>query len=402
MKDITLIFPDSPFLLDATMFPPLGILYLSAYLKQKGLTVQCLDLALGHTLDMIESDIVGISITTPQRDSAFKMIPILKQQNKVLIAGGAHPTHMEKECLNAGFDYVVKGYGEHRLYNILIKELNLSAKLIEAEPKATDLPYPDRDALPIIEYKQYIDGRLATPIMTARGCNNACSFCSKISNKLKLQSAQRTIDEMHHVAEKYGFTAFTIYDDSFTVSKKRLSKIVDGIKNDGFKFRCFCRSDLLSEEVCRLLAKMGMETVGVGIESGSDNILKLNMKRTTSDDNTAAVKRLHKYGIKAKAFLIAGLPGESHKTIEQTKQWIEEAQPDDIAMSVFQPLPGSPIFSNPDKWGVSFQYNGQPLWYRGKPGDYIAHARTKCLSTAQIVAYRNAIEEQYKPQELLK
>jgi len=401
MKDITLIFPSSDFLLNQTMFPPLGILYLASYLKEKGLNVQCLDMALGHTLDMVESDIVGISLTTPQRESAFKIARELKQQGKLLIAGGPHPTHMEQECLNVGFDYVIKGYGEHKLYNILIKELCLF-KSDETEPKATDLPYPDREALPILKYEQYIDGRQSTPILTARGCNNSCSFCSKISRKLKLQSAERTINEMHHVAEKYGFSAFTIYDDSFTISKKRLTKIVEGIKNDDFRFRCFCRSDLLSDEVCELLAKMGMDTVGIGIESGSDDILKMNMKRSTKDNNTQAIKRLHKHGIKSKAFLIAGLPGETHKTISETMEWIEEASPDDIAMSVFQPLPGSHIFNNPKKWNIDFSYNGQPLWYRGKPDEYVSNVRTDELSTHQIVAYRDFIEKKYKPQELLK
>ena len=401
MSDITLIFPSSDFLLNQTMFPPLGILYLAAYLKEKGLNVQCLDMALGHTLDMVESDIVGISLTTPQRESAFKIARELKQQGKLLIAGGPHPTHMEQECLNAGFDYVIKGYGEHKLYNILIKELCLF-KSDETEPNATDLPYPDRDALPILKYEQYIDGRQSTPILTARGCNNSCSFCSKISRKLKLQSAERTINEMHHVAEKYGFSAFTIYDDSFTISKKRLTKIVEGIKNDDFRFRCFCRSDLLSDEVCELLAKMGMDTVGIGIESGSDDILKMNMKRSTKDNNTQAIKRLHKHGIKSKAFLIAGLPGETHKTISETIEWIEEASPDDITMSVFQPLPGSHIFNNPKKWNIDFSYNGQPLWYRGKPDEYVSNVRTDELSTQQIVAYRDFIEKKYKPQELLK
>lgn len=397
---ITLIFPDSSFLLDQKMFPPLGILYLAGYLKEKGLKVQCLDIALGHTLDMVESDIVGVSFTTPQRDSAFKIASRLK--NKVLIAGGPHPTHMEQECLDNGFDHVVKGYGEHKLYNILINEYKLPMEEIKTEPRATDLPYPDRDALPIHEYVQYIDGRLSTPILTARGCNNSCSFCSKISRKLKLQTAERTINEMHHITETYGFTAFTIYDDSFTISKKRLAKIVDGIKDDDYRFRCFCRSDLLSDKVCELLACMGMDTVGIGIESGSDDILKMNMKRATRDDNTEAIERLHKHGIKAKAFLIAGLPGETHETIWRTMEWIETAKPDDIAMSVFQPLPGSHIFNNPAKWNINFSYNGQPLWYRGKPDEYISNVRTEMLSTDQIVAYRDFIEKKYKPQELLK
>ena len=71
--DITLIFPKSEFLLDEAVFPPLGILYLSSYMKQLGFKVQCLDMGLGHTPEMAEADIIGISITTPQRSEAFQL-----------------------------------------------------------------------------------------------------------------------------------------------------------------------------------------------------------------------------------------------------------------------------------------------------------------------------------------
>jgi len=110
--DITLIFPSSPFLLDQAVFPPLGILYLSAYLKQYGLNVQCLDIGIGHTADMVKSDVVGISLTTPQRSEAFKLAKKFNHMGKQVIAGGPHATHQSQECLKHGFTHVVRGQGE--------------------------------------------------------------------------------------------------------------------------------------------------------------------------------------------------------------------------------------------------------------------------------------------------
>jgi radical SAM superfamily enzyme YgiQ (UPF0313 family) len=394
--DITLVFPSSPFLENPIMFPPLGIMYLSAYLKIYGLQAQCLDMALGHTPEMAESDTIGLSFTTPQRDEAYKLAKYYKSIGKTVIAGGPHPTHMKKECLENGIDKVLKGYGEVPLVQYLLGGDFNKNSLYAANTGHLFTPFPDRDALPIKDYYQEIEGRQATPIIASRGCPYKCSFCSKISKKFYIQDAERTILELEHLENRYGFKAFSIYDDTIAVDKNRLRILAERLITHNYKFRCFCRADLLgSELVCHQLAMMGVTDVGIGVESGSNEILKLNMKQSTNVVNTIAVKNLQKYGIRAKAFLIVGLPGETRKTVRETEEWIEYVKPDDIAVSVFQPLPGSKIFVDPEKWGIEFEYNGNPMWYRGKSGEYQPTMRTKELSTQDIIELRDSMERNY-------
>ena len=218
-----------------------------------------------------------------------------------------------------------------------------------------------------------------------------------------IQSAERTIAEIDFLDFNYGYKAFSIYDDTIAVDKKRLHILAQELKDRDYLFRCFCRADLLNDEsVCEDLALMGVTDVGIGIESGSDYILKINMKGNTVDVNTKAIKNLQRVGVKAKAFLIVGLPGESESTVHETAEWIEGAAPDDIAVSIFQPLPGSKIFKDPGKWGVNFIYNGRPMWYRGTPGKYSPTTRTEALSTSEIIVLRDWLENTYKNKELLK
>jgi len=392
---ITLIFPSSSFLLNQRVFPPLGIMYLSAFLKQRGFTVQCLDMALGHTPEMVEAKFVGISITTPQRDEAYRLAAYLKKLDKILIAGGPHATHMPDECKEHGFDYVIRGYGEWKLSLLLGGDFT--------EPDHIDkYPFPDRDALPIRNYKYQINGRPATVIMTSRGCPFHCSYCARIDRKFYLQSAERTIREVMHIATCYGFKAFMIFDDIFVANKKRLKKLADVFELCDFLFRCFARSNLLDDTVCRLLKQMGVVEVGIGIESGSDQILKRNMKGTSVSSNTRAIKNLHKYGIRAKCFLIVGLPGETHYTVKETMDWIRQAEPDDIDVNIFQPLPGSRIFANPNKWGIKFNYNSMPMWYKGTPEKYETSVETEGLKSKEILEYRWLIEKEFKKPNLLK
>jgi len=395
--DITLIFPSSPFLLDQAVFPPLGIMYLSAYLKQKGWDVQCLDCGIGHTPEMVESDVVGISFTTPQRGESFKLADQFMDAGKKVIAGGPHPTHMSDEC-GDHFGWVLRGRGEQNLHWMLSR---LPLKPNAMKIPIDDYPFPDRDALPIKDYHYDIDGVPATPIMTSRSCCFRCSFCAKIDHDFQMQSAERTISEIRHVSEKYGYDAFMIFDDVFVASKKRLERIANAVEGE-FKFRCFARSNLLDDKVCKLLKKMGVVEVGIGIESGSDEILSLNMKGTTRKQNVNAVRRLHDNGIRAKAFLIVGLPGESTQTVMDTADWIIEAEPDDVDLSVFQPMPGSKIFADPEKWGIQFEYNGKPGWYKGKPGEYEPIARTEHLSGMEILEWRDLLEHEFKQPELLR
>lgn len=395
--EITLIFPRSPFLINQIMFPPLGIMYLSAYLKQHFVGVQLLDMALpGTKVEDAIGDSVGISITTPQRDEAFRLAKHYRAAGKkMVIAGGPHATHMPQDCLNNGFTHVIPGYGESALLTLM------RPFLAEIDIPVDELPFPDRDGLPIKDYYQEIQGRPATVIMSSRGCPYHCSFCSKIDDRAQYQNAKRTLDEIFFVNARYGFDAFTMYDDTFAADRKRLEIMSEELSKENFVFRCFCRANLITPVVARMFALMGVETVGIGIESGSDDILRRNLKRSTRDLNTRAIRLLREVGIKSKAFLIVGLPGETETTVNQTIKWIEEAQPDDISVSIFQPLPGSDIYKNPEKWGIHM--NGRmPLWYRGRPGEYDSVSYTNGLSAEQIVRYRDTIELMHKPQDLLK
>lgn len=408
MTHISLIFPSSPFLINQQVFPPLGILYLSAWLKDKGWKVQCLDMSMGHTEDNVKADIVGISITTAQRQEGFRVAKILKKKGKILIAGGPHATYMPQECLDNGFDYVVQGEGEevlNKLLGDLVVGSSIRDRVLKSEGKPLDvnkIPLPDRKALDIHAYNYWIDGTPATTIMTSRGCPYNCSFCARVTKGCRIQSADRTVEEIVHLSANYHFFAFMIFDDIFTINKSRTREIVERLEGKGYSFRCFSRANLIDEENCELMKRMGVVEVGIGVESGSDEILSKNIKGTTRSLNSQAFRLLKKYGIRAKAFIIVGLPGESIATISDTISWIKETEPYDIDVSIFQPLPGSPIFDNPEDWGIKFNYNGNPSWYKGIPGEYESSVSTASLSSRQIVEWRDYIEARYKRKELLR
>ncbi len=403
--DITLIFPSSPFLINQNVFPPLGILYLAGRLKEFGYKVQCLDLGIGHTKEMAVAPVIGISFTTPQRFEAYELCKYYKKLGKIVIAGGIHPTHMWKECLKKGFDKVVCGESDYGIIGILsdTKKGIVGGNYIECLPVTKEhIGIPDRDALPIQNYNYKINNEPATVIMTSRGCPYNCSFCAKITKDVRLKDADEVSYEILSINEKYGFRAFMIFDDIFTLDKQRLLKIAQTMKPEGFLFRCFSRANLISEEICESLVNMGVVEVGIGVESGSNHILKQNMKGTTTEINSKAFEILKDYNIRAKAFLIVGLPGETEGTIIETRKWIEENRPDDLDISILQPMPGSFLFEKKEVMDLSFSYNGNPMWYKGTPGKYKTNISTKGLSSERLLTIRDELERDYKNKELLK
>lgn len=408
MTDISLVVPSSPFLINQTTFPPLGILYLSSSLKNKGFKVNCVDLGLAYSPSAATAKIVGISFTSPQRDQAYKLAKDYKAAGKITIAGGPHATHKSKECIKNGFDYVIKGEADDALPSFL--EIlnnsfsNIIFPIIDAvEPQNINrILYPDRTALPIHQYHYELNGKPATVIMTSRGCpvKHPCSFCSKITKKFRMQSSERTAHEILHINDKFGFEAFMIYDDVFTINKKRLKGLVDLLPRNKFIFRCFSRSDIIDEEVCELLQQLGVVEVGIGIESGSDKILKMNMKNSDKEKNTQSIRLLRDHGIRSKAFLIVGLPGETEETVAETEEWIKEAKPFDLDISIFQPLPGSSIFNDPDSYGISFSYETS-YFFKGIPGKYTSVVKDT-ISSERLVELREYLEDKYKNKDYLR
>ena len=408
--DISLIFPSSPFLINEQVFPPLGILYLAAICRDWGYKPQVIDLATADLEDTVkvEANIVGISLTTPQRDQAYRIAKQLKKEGKTTIAGGPHATHMPQECLENGFDYVIRGEGEMALVGLLLyltSDMSPDDKMLgnTSDFVSPDrLPMPARDLIDLEKYRYTIEGRHATTLMTSRGCPFHCSFCARVTRKYRSASAKYVISEIEHLYDTYGFEAFMIFDDVFTVSKKRTKALAEYFAGSGFLFRCFARSNLIDHDITNYLAQMGVVEVGIGVESGSDEILRKNLKGTNRQGNLNAFRRLREKGIRSKAFIIVGLPGESEATISETEDWIRQARPDDIDFTVFQPLPGSPVFEKPKLWDIKFEYNSSPMWYKGTPGMYKSNVSTSALSSERIVEIRDELEDKYKKKELLR
>jgi radical SAM superfamily enzyme YgiQ (UPF0313 family) len=109
-----------------------------------------------------------------------------------------------------------------------------------------------------------------------------------------------------------------------------------------------------------------------------------------------AVKLCHNAGIRVKGFFIIGLPGENGQSIKETMEFLEEADLDDVDITVFTPYPGSLIYKNKDKFDINFTDDYEHAWFKGRPNSYFTTVSTLSLNSQDILGFRREIEKRFK------
>ncbi len=443
---ITLIVPPSGFQLDERVYPMLGVLKVGAVLEIAGHNVDVLDLSgtspmavYRHAYQHGPSDVYGFTATMPQMPAVASILPELRRlaPKARLILGGAHPTlvnvaaragvHRSQRMLGQLldlFDCVVAGDGERAVFQAIRPD---APSLIDADrpddfmflsPAAVSAgPWPARDLIKLRSYRCWVDGQEATSVIAQLGCPFGCRFCggrnSPTFRRVRLRNVDSVVGELVDIYERFRYRAFMFLDDELNVSRSfpdLLRAIIAAQERLGVEWRLcgLLKSELFTAEQAGLMFEAGFRKVLVGFESGHPRILENMKKGATVDDNTRAVDLAHRAGLKIKALMSLGHPGESADTIATTRDWLLSVQPDEFDATVLTVYPGTPYHdeATEDVKGV-WTYrapNGDRLhalpidqlkdtpYYKGIPGNYQSYVWTDDLTSADLVQQRDQLE----------
>jgi len=408
---ICLINPPSPFLINRMVFPPLGLMTLSAFFKEHGYTnIQFIDM-IGADKDYstVKADIFFIYVATPNSETAKEVMVNLKKNNisSKFVIGGPHPSVAPEDCRWA--DIIVIGEGETASLQILKDYPNVRKYYIENKIDDLDeIPFADRDIIDIKEYANNYNlrGVPTTVYVTSRGCSwGKCAFCCQywsIGSKIRYRSAKNIVNEIQQVQEKYGISGAMFFDDEFVHNKRRLKEFCKLIKPLDIKWRCLSRIESIDEKTVSMMAKSGCVEIAIGIESADQDILNNINKNIDVNKAEEACKIIKDAGIDLKELFIVGLPGESHESIQKMDDFVARTQPYDIDFTCLSIFPGSNIWNNPQNYDIQFNKHCK-AWYKGIPGNYntICKISTSKLSFEEIVNARDDLEKKYKPYEKL-
>lgn len=343
---ICLVHTPVPELQDDRLDPPMGLLYLGTVLKQADIDVQILDLSGIPESEWIfpEAEWYGFSTYTANFNRTVRIKNQVKAQYPSVktIAGGPHASARPIEATSE-FDHVIIGEGEAALLELVKREI--TGKIIAGcNMDIDEIPFPDYSLVDINSYTREYLGKRSFQIFTSRGCPYKCGFCSKLPDGhiIRRRHVQKVVHEIIRIQSEYGDVSFRIKDDFFA-SNLRWLRDFDSY-NLGIEYSCNVRADF-KDEIPDLLISSGCKTACIGIESGSDKVLKAMKKGTTREQNISAIKRLKDVGIQVLTWIVVGYPGETYETLYETISLLEEAQPDLVRAYPLIPYPGTRVYN---------------------------------------------------------
>jgi anaerobic magnesium-protoporphyrin IX monomethyl ester cyclase len=384
-------------------YPPLGILYLSAYLEQHHIQNEVFD-ATFSTFELLQQyllkerpDIIGIYTNLMTKINVLKIIKFVKENKELsctkIILGGPEVKNHADNFLKYGADAIILGEGEEtmlELVNFFSKnESILSLKniksiayldnskqmqLTESRPllkQIDSLPMPNRKK---IDMHLYFDtwkkhhGQSVVSISTMRGCPYTCKWCSRAvyGQTYRRKSAKLVVDEMEFLKNTYHPDAIWFVDDVFTVSHKWLKEFADEVaeRKIVFPYEIITRADRLNEEVIDLLKASGCFRVWIGAESGSQKIIDAMDRRVDVKLVREMIQLAQKKGIQAGTFIMLGYPGETAADIEETIHHLKVSNPDLYTITIAYPIKGTPLYEE-----VEANFTVFPEWDKGTDRD---------------------------------
>jgi anaerobic magnesium-protoporphyrin IX monomethyl ester cyclase len=384
--------------------PPLGLLYLSSHLKQRGIRVGVFDAtfrSMADFSDLLERErppVVGIAVNLMTKRNALTMIAMAKRRGARVVIGGPDPPHHAAAYLDAGADVVAVGEGEQTLEELLSAFRSPAADLAAVNgivfkaadgtivrtgqrallPNLDDQPYPDRQAIDLPSYLnawRERHGIGTVSLITARGCPYTCTWCSRsvFGETHRRRSVANVADEVEAIVDRYHPERLWYADDVFAIHRSwtiGYAKELDR-RRIRLPFECISRAERIDDDVAAALASLGCFRVWIGSESGSQRVLDAMKRKVSVEQVRETSALLRRHGIEVGMFIMLGYDGEQLKDLRDTVDHLKLASPDVFLTTVSYPIKGTPYYdqvsdrlSSPGSWEDS---TDRDLVVRGRP-----------------------------------
>jgi radical SAM superfamily enzyme YgiQ (UPF0313 family) len=365
---------------------PLPFIYIAPYLQRAGFEVEFLDLRISdvkhlrHCLEKTRPVVAGISVMP---GSALPRILHLSHLIKKwspktsVVWGGAFPSLHQQFCLGLpGVDYVVVGDGEETLPELTRclsnggppSALAAVAGLAFRNNGSTVATEPrepvDLDANPIGAWKMvdrympyYLGPSRYIAINTARGCPYRCTFCYNNllyhgHKRYRLKGVDAVMTEIDYLVERHQIRKVQFMDDEFLGHRRRGFELIEQLNehHPQLKYHIAARvQDLKEEHVVRRLAETGCDSVFIGAESASPELLEKMQKGMTTTELIDAARNCRRVGIKTTYSFACGFPGETKSDLKATVAMAGLLREVDTGcqciLEIISPVAGTPMFA---------------------------------------------------------
>jgi radical SAM superfamily enzyme YgiQ (UPF0313 family) len=361
-------------------YPPLGILYLAAYLEERGIPVAVFDTTFssraaleGHLL-ATRPDVVGIYTNLMTKRAVLGILRFIRDRlaGTRVVLGGPEVRHHAEKFLEHGADVIVVGEGEETITALVVAWdqggsladvagivfRDEAGVVVQTPARALlrsldQLPMPKREAL---DLQPYLDawrrqhGTSAVSISTMRGCPYTCRWCSRAvyGGSYRRRSPALVADEIELVAARYRPDSLWFVDDVFTINHRWLEELTAELERRQLRvpYECITRADRMNEHVAQLLKRSGCFRVWIGAESGSQKVLDAMDRRVTVEQVGDMIRLCKRLGIETGTFIMLGYPGETEADIDATIDHLKRSDPDHFTITVAYPIKGTPYYED--------------------------------------------------------
>ena len=382
-------------------FPPIGVMFLSAVLKEAGHDCRIFDQAhpekpndvILEEIGKEKPDLVGLSFLST---TSYPYAKILARQVRAqfpgikIAMGGVFATlnaeRVKRQCKEV--DFVCRGDGEQLILDLLDslddpseipsvtwekdgEVISNPERLIERD--LDQWPFPDRESLDLdfvesmpLDVPVVVSLERYTTMQTSRGCPWPCVFCDipNFSNsKWRPRTPENVVEELKSL-EAAGYKSVYFLDDNFLLNAKRITRLCELIIEEGLTIRWGCegRVDSVAKPLFPLMVKANCNSLMFGIESGSQKVLDRLKKQQTIEEITMAVRTAKKAGIPiVHGFFLVGTPDEEPEDMIQAFKLAARLPLDTFGFNRLCVYRGSPLWNEYVERGL---VNDDEDWYK--------------------------------------
>ena len=383
-------------------YPPLGLLYVAAYLRICGHDVTVYDSTFGDREELLQriADVrpgcIAIYVNLMTRANVVALMARIRALNGLqqvpIILGGPETRNHAANFLAHGATVCVVGEGERTAEDVVavfnngdltrLKEVSGIAYLdVDGQTVFTNereklkevdaLPLPARDLIDIVAYQRAWKerhGYSALSVSTMRGCPYTCRWCSRAVYGLsyRRRSAACVVDELAYLVATYKPDRFWFVDDVFTISHKWMLAFTEELERRELRiaYECITRADRMNAEAIALLKRSGCVQVWIGAESGSQRIIDAMDRRVDVQQVRSMLRESRSAGIGTGTFIMLGYPGETEADIRETVEHLIQSDPDQFTITLAYPIAGTELHAE-----VREDMTNTPQWAKSSDRD---------------------------------
>ncbi|MFH1505000.1 MAG: radical SAM protein [Candidatus Omnitrophota bacterium] len=267
-----------------------------------------------------KTDFIGFSILKRNWPFSSLLAEKISQKfpDKKIIFGGPHTYFLAKENKLNKTNFWVIGEGEISLLEIIKGK---KQKIYYFE-ELTEL-----DSLPFLDFGSPGLYSNCIPLISSRGCPHNCNFCSEkqLSKKFKYHSPIYMIEEIKYLLNKYKINNFVFCDSLINYNYKWLVEFCGLIIKNKLNIKWEAQARInknITPELAKLMRQSGCYNLFIGLESGSDKILKIMNKGFNISEALCFFQNLKSGGLNFEISLIFGYPQETEDDFQQTLKFI--------------------------------------------------------------------------------